>query len=64
MAPYFIADFSIKDGSIEASYVANSQDERTNEISEAQIFVSKGDAEQHVIQHDSESQIIFFPNNK
>lgn len=62
--PYFVADFSIKDGSIEASYVQNSNDDRTSNIADAQIFDSKGDAENHVIKHDSESQIVFFPDKR
>lgn len=61
MAPYFVADFSTNNnGSLEASYVKNSSDERTENISEAKIFESKQDAENHVIKHDSESQIVFF----
>ncbi len=64
MAPYFVADFSIQNGNIEASYVKDSNNDKTGNISEAQIFDSKGDAENHVIKHDSDSQVVFFPNNK
>jgi hypothetical protein len=61
MAPYFIADFSTNsNGNLEASYVKNSSDERTENISEAKIFESKQDADRHVIERDSESQVVFF----